>query len=113
MAEVKELQIAQLVLSGEDDADSWVIPDGETWRIEIFGAGVPSSSQATAQLIWDFGGAGETIKWTIQHDELNMPPKLIFDFTGDGVKKLALCLSNGCTADYNMAAYARLEKISG
>lgn len=103
------LQISHLVPSGDTASDTYVIPNGLTARVMLFEGSAPSSSLSVLRLIWRWGeGVDEESHWTIANDK-PMPRYFIPEFVGDGVKKLAVCLDNGCTSDYYMSAFALVE----
>ena len=65
----------------------YVIPSGQTWHIDYFGAGTEGSCQAV--LIWDPDGENREIH-RIYSEANNWEATVSEDFTGDGVKKLRL-----------------------
>ena len=81
MAIVKtDVSIAEKVTKETTTENSHVPGDGKTINVYIMGASVPDESDAVVQLVWDMGGAGEEILWTMQHgkDFINLlpPPQL-------------------------------------
>lgn len=101
------LQKTDLVLAGTNTLAEYTPSDGEKLEIPHFEGSAPGSSKAQIVLLWD--GAK---KWAIQDDE-PMPKHKFFEVEGDGVKKLTLCLSNGCTGDYLMSGIVRFGSKGG
>ena len=99
-----ELILSKLILSGTDQAITKIPKNTETVVIYRFEGSVPSSSKADVRLIWDFNGTSEEILWNIQTNG-PLPNGKIFSKVGDGVKKMALCLANGGSADYVMSGF--------
>jgi len=110
-SEKHELIIAKTVNSGTNQFVTWVIPNSETWRCFLMGAGVSDSPKVNAQLWEDHGGGGALLRWTQHHDQTQLPPGLFFDFVGNGVKKAGLVLLNGDSINLELSAFAWLEKL--
>ena len=88
------------VLSLQEKSSSEVIPNGSTIEVRRFvGAGVYDSN-SFASLIWDYGGLNEEIiVFTSGDKEVQLNRK----FTGDGIKRIAIVMTNG-----NISGIARL-----
>ena len=102
MAEIHLLKTA-IVLAGTNDLVEYIPYDGEVVLIANFKGSAPESSKAEIVLLWDW-----VALWNIQGEQ-PMPDDVWFEFTGDGVKKVTLCLANGCTSDYRISGSAILE----
>lgn len=100
-----ELIISEIVVAATDEAVTEIPATGKKIVIHTFEGSAPGSSKADVRLVWDFGGVGEEILWSIQVDG-PFPKGKSFERAGDGVKKMAVCLANGCTADYVLSGYA-------
>jgi hypothetical protein len=105
-----KLKKAQLVPLATNIFEELTIPDGQTIVIDSFFATASESALANCQLIWDSQGTPE-ILWVISNEQ-PMPDKIWFQKTGDGIKKLAVCLANGCQNGYEMACEAEYEVIN-
>jgi hypothetical protein len=95
-----------LVAGGFNDVVHYTPADGEKLLIYKFAGTGNNSSLADVQLVWDSSGTPD-ILWVL--DWGPMPDDVFFERTGDGIKKLTLCLSNGCTNGYHMSGFSELE----
>jgi hypothetical protein len=68
-----------------------VVPNNETWEIIHFIGAAAFLDDTEVRIVWDYGGAGETIL-ALTHGDLNT--SLSMKVTGDGVKKIALVAIN-------------------
>ena len=96
MAKKKErtqLHLAQSVDAASDEATSFVPRDGAIVTMENFKGSFTSNKIGTVCLIWDYDSASEVVI-----DLSNSAAKLLIG-TGDGVKKIAVVLSNGEPVD--------------
>lgn len=108
MADI-ELRISAKITSGNQTADTYIVPNGETACVYFFEGSAPDSPLTVVRLVWDFGGASEENLWVIQR-EGNMPSReRDIDLVGDGIKKLAVVCDNGCTSDYYFNAFAKVK----
>lgn len=72
-------------------AKETVIPDGETWQIQLFIGSAAYLAETVAKLVWDFGSANaEVISST--HGDAAIP--VVKTLVGNGSKKLAIVLCN-------------------
>ncbi len=103
-----DVSIAQKVTKETSAESSHVPGDGKTITVFIMGASIPDESDVVVQLVWDVDGTPEVL-WSMQHGH-DFPDKLEFTRTGDGVKKMAVCLTNDSTAtDYHMAGWYKAD----
>lgn len=107
MPDQLKLEKTDLVLAGTNVLVEYTPIDGEKIEVPNFEGSAPGSSKAEIVLLWD-----GVRKWAIQSDE-PMPKSKYFEETGDGTKKLTLCLSNGCTGDYVMSGIVRFGSRNG
>ena len=70
-------------------------PVGKTWEVVRFFGSAAFRDDTTVSLIWDRGGAGETVV-ALTHG--SMERGLGFQCPGDGAKKLAIVLQNDSDA---------------
>lgn len=105
---VKKYIKSQVVVAGTDIADGYIPANDEKIIVAVFHGQPPSSSKADVRLVWDFEGASEELLWSIQENG-PMPDVVFFEKTGDGSKKMALCLANGCSADYTISGVMVVE----
>ena len=107
MADI-ELSVNQLINSGTEVADTYVVPDGKKALVYFFEASSPDSSLATSRIVWDYGGA-ESNAWVIQRHGRMPNEEKVLEFVGDGVKKLALVCDNGCSSNYYFNGFAKVK----
>lgn len=103
-----KMQKAAEVLSGTEQAKEVVIANNQKILIDKFIGVASESANARIKLVWDYGGTDELL-WVISN-ELPMPDEIYFEKTGDGVKKLAIVLSNDCNDAYPMSAECEYEE---
>ena len=103
------LQIAKIVAPATNEKIEYTPDDGEKLLIFKFTGKGNESSLADVRLYWDLGGADEELLWAL--DELPMPDSVFHEVTGDGTKKVTVCLSNGCVNSYAMAGQIIMEEI--
>lgn len=102
---------ADLVASGSEACDVQVVPNGKKVQVISFRGEAAFSTNSAVKLVWDFNGAGETTLWSIKGSS-EIGPDVAEDFpvmTGDGVKKIAVCLDNNEAGSVFMSAHAILE----
>ncbi len=86
--------LAQEVAATDEAISDTVIPDGETWEITRFAGSAAYLDDTIVCLVWDRGGGGEEII-TCTHGDQNLAyNEESVQRTGDGVKKLAIVLTN-------------------
>jgi hypothetical protein len=102
-----ELIKAGIVLSGTNQAAEYTPAVDEVVIITKFSGKGNESSLADVRLYWDLGGAEEELLWVL--DSGNMPREVWFTKTGNGTRKITLCLANGCSNDYAMSGYVYME----
>ncbi len=92
---------AAVAALGEESVND-VIPNGDTWVVRRFiGAGA-FIDDAHVCLVWDQGGAGETIL-RATHGDMDLR-EIEHRLTGDGTKKLALVLTNDTNSERALGA---------
>lgn len=106
MSTLIELEISKEVAASTEDCDTYTPANGSVVNILKFVGSAAFSPNASVKLVWDWDGAGETVLWS--HKGEGVAPKR-FQVTGDGVKKLAVCLDNGETGALFMSGYAEIE----
>lgn len=87
------LTIAKTVAADTEEAVSITPANGKTVIVKTLMSSVSNGKDAVVCLMWDYGGAGETLIVSAKMDKA----KVIG--TGDGTKKVALVLSNRETTD--------------
>lgn len=89
--------------------DSYTPANGKKFRILDFCGETATGGGCAVMLMWDIDGA-KTPLWVIKGSG-NMPqivgPQT--EQTGDGTKKVGLCLRNDDAADVFMAGYAKIR----
>ena len=107
----EDIRVSIEVASGTDECDEYTPPAGSTVGIKAFVGSAAYTQNSACILIWDFGGAGEEILWSIKGSETmqNNACRVIEAGETDGIKKIAICASNGEAGPLVMSAYARLS----
>lgn len=105
----KELRKVATVTSGTETAETVISANGKKITLTKFVGNPTSSAKCCCEVVWDYGGAGEEKLWVISNGP-GIPTEITTldgggDITGDGTKKLALVLNNGCSSDYNVSAW--------
>ena len=104
------MRIAREVAAGAEDCTTEYIPAaGEEVVIAAFVGESIYAQTSNSRIVWDAGGAGETIIWSIKGSGRMPFRHKIYPADTDGVKKLAICLENGESSPVFMAGYAKLE----
>jgi len=101
------LKISKEVSATTEDCVSHTVADGKKLFIDKFVGEAAFTTNAVCKLVWDYGGAGEQVIWTTKGSS-KMP--FTHEVTGDGVKKLAVCLDNGTAGALVMSAYMEGEE---
>jgi len=99
-----ELKMSKEIPTVDKDGVEHVPANGSIITIPIFEAAGAVKEHATVKLIWDYGGAGEEVIWTI-HGDGKMPFSHVITDT-DGTKILAVCLDNQEGSNLFMSGYA-------
>lgn len=106
----EKLTISQVVPPATDAVIAYVPADGESITIDRFKGTGNESTLSEVRLYWDYDGAGEELLWVIA-GETPMPDEIFFTRVGDGIKELAVVLSNGDAAlSFAMAGHGECEK---
>ena len=101
------IEISKEVNGFTEDYAAHTPANGKNFIVMAFeGSGVAASLNAVVKLVWDFGGAGETVLWTIKGNDFMKHH--IDDTLGDGTKKLAVVLDNGEAGPVFMSGYCRI-----
>jgi len=101
-----DLMISKEVAATTEDCDNFVPASGEFSVISFHGEAAFDPNCAV-KLVWDWGEAGEEILWSTKGaGKMAMP----IIRTGDGVKKLAVCLDNGLSGPVVMSGHAKVEQ---
>lgn len=99
------LKLTKEVDAATEDCETYIPANGANVTILKMVGETASNLNTTVKLIWDLGGT-ETLIWAIKGSN-----EIIFDnerLTGDGVKKLAICLDNGESDKETMSGYAEI-----
>ena len=99
-----ELLISKEVVNGIEDCDTYTPADGVKFEVMSFLGEGCFSKNAVVKLVWDIDGAPE-ILWSMKGSSA-MPTNIQVERTGDGTKKLALCLDNGESGPVVMSGFA-------
>jgi len=83
------------------------IPNGDTWHISEIHIGASGSSACHVSLVWDYGGTEEILFSTGIPTNVHLNKDLV----GDGTKKLAIVLTNNCTATKRMGMIYVAEEV--
>lgn len=87
----KTLELAKEVASASTECTYQVIPNGKRIHLIRFEGHAVYSVNSVVKLVWDPEGTPETV-WSTKGDFESTLQK---EYTGDGTKKLRLCLENG------------------
>jgi len=91
-AGIEELVLAQEVAAGEVEEVTYVPANGKVVMLHEFIGNAAEDPNTTVLVVWDFGEAGETVIWST-HGSIREFPNISVG-TGDGTKKVGLCLKN-------------------
>lgn len=89
--EWKDLGISAEVPSSTTSSNVYVVPNGVEVEIAYFEGHAVYTVNSVVKAVWDMSGTPENI-WSTKGDAQSRIYKV---YTGDGVKKLAICLENG------------------
>lgn len=79
------------VSANTEDADTYVIPNGETWEIERWNGSANAYRETHVAIMWDYDATTpEIISITYNSEKRHIQRQ----FVGDGSKKLAVVLVN-------------------
>ena len=95
------------VASYDEETSETVVPNGETWIVRAFAGSASRLDDNVASLVWDYGGAGETILAATHGDAVIHLAETI---TGDGSKILAIVLTNDTGAARVMGGQWQAER---
>lgn len=102
-----ELRISEEIAGGQDVSDTYIPPNGAKVFMVDFHADAAFTTNAAVKVLWDYGGAGESIVWSNKGSGRFANP---IEITGaDGVKKVAVSCSNGETGDLILSGYLKLK----
>jgi len=106
----QKLLLAKNVTSFNEECVTHVVPSGKKVWIMRFHGEAAFSPNSAVKLVWDMGGAGEEILWSIKGGgDIPLGAAEAIEKTGDGVKKMAVCLDNGESGSIFMSGFALLE----
>lgn len=103
-----EMTISEEVSSGSEECVSYTPPSGNDVHIYLFAGEAAYTKNAAVKLVWDYGGGGETVIWTIKGSGSMPFTHVIPSADIDGVKKLAICLDNGESGALFMSGHAEI-----
>lgn len=86
----------------------FTIPNGEVWQVQHFTGDANPNRDTYVGIVWDFGGTNEIV--TLAYGSVTR--ELFFEFTGDGVKKLAVVLQNNSPNTEALGVSASLVRVS-
>lgn len=95
----KVLELSKEVASGTTECAYEVIPNGKRIHIIKFEGHAVYSVNSVVKVVWDPEGTPETV-WSTKGDTVS---DLAKEYTGNGTKKLRLCLENGEDGDLVMS----------
>lgn len=105
------LYIAKSVTSGNEDSDTYTVPNGKKVTVVSFNGEAAFSPNSAVKIVWDFGGGAEAVLWSIKGSD-KIDSRITQDFptmTGDGTKKIAVALDNGEAGSVFLSGHATLE----
>ena len=92
LAGYTELVHSAEVSASEDSTVTFTPAAGEEVILEHFIGNATETPETTVFVVWDYGGGGETVKWST-HGSVDEDPSFVIG-VGDGVKQVGLCLKN-------------------
>ena len=107
--DIIELIVSEEVSASTDVVDTYIPADGvEVW-IEEFHGNAAFTQNSAVMILWDYDTANEVILWSTKGVDKTHHK---IEVTGaDGVKKLALCCSNGDAGALILSGYAKVKVI--
>lgn len=110
----KDLRVSIEVPAGQEEFDDYAPPAGSEVGIKKFVGSAAFTQNSACMLIWDFGGAGEEILWSVKGsaEMPNNAARVILSSETDGIKKLAVVNANGETGPLVMSSYARIGVVT-
>ena len=105
--EIVELKVSEEISASTDVCDTYTPASGKNvYLLEFFGDAA-FSENSVVMITWDYGGGSEEIVWSTKGSARDNGLKELIG-TGDGVKKVAVCCSNGETGALVMFCKALL-----
>jgi len=101
-----ELELSMKVLSGDEECSTYIPADGKKFNVQAF-HGEASLVSSAVKLVWDLNGVGEELLWAMKGSAAM--PNIDMIRTGDGVKKIALCLDNAEADPIFMSGHVILD----
>lgn len=101
-----EIRTSKEVTAGNEDCAHITPASGKKVVVREFFGDAAYSKNSAVKLVWDYGGAGETVLWTIKGSS-RAPEKFEIN-DADGVKKLGVCLDNGEIGNVFMSGFAEV-----
>jgi hypothetical protein len=105
-----ELKISQNVAALSEVAETYVPASGKKIKVRFFSGNGRSQKNVSAQLIWKYNQAGETVIWGIPDTQ---PMPFIHDVPDaeiNGTNQLAIvCVNNEATEQF-LSAYVHIEE---
>jgi len=100
------------VAGSTEEANTYTPPTGAKITVVEFEGDAAFTSNSVVSILWDYNTANEEPVWTIKGSRITKQ-KFTTDgagnaLTGDGTKKIAICLSNGEAGSLYMSGYAKL-----
>lgn len=110
----KDLRVSIEVAAGEEEFDDYVPPAGSEIGIKKFVGSAAFTQNSVCMLVWDFGGAGEEIIWSVKGsaEMPNNAARVILASETDGTKKLAIVNANGESGSLVMSSYVRFGVVT-
>lgn len=91
MAQVQHKYYYKEVIANIEDADEFIIPDGEIWEISFWNGSANAYRETHVCIIWDYDGDSPEIITITYNSEKRQIHR---QFIGDGSKKIAIVLVN-------------------
>ena len=104
------LYLAKSVTAATEDCDTYVVPNGKKVTVINMHGEAAFSANSAVKVVWDSSGT-PVILWATKGSG-SIPKGVSEDFpvmTGDGIKKIALCLDNGEAGTIFMSGHVILE----
>ena len=98
----QELLISKEVDADTEDCQSYTVPNGKKAKVVNFHGEAAYHDDVAVLLVWDVDGTRE-ILWVVKGGgQCPIRPEI----TGNGTKKLGICLDNGLTHPVFMSGHA-------